>query len=277
MSAIAVSEGTVELSTGVSLAYRSVGDGPPLLLLMGTTGSMDLWGQIVPPLAANHRVVSLDHRGMGGSERGKGELSMALMAQDVAALMDALEIEQADVLGWSLGSCVAQELTLAHPERVGALVLFGTWDHVDGFQSAVFTALGAPWRTGDMDTALEALGLAFSPQFLDSPDFEEALGSMAGAFPQTPEQVAVTVEQWEADMSHDTRGRLGDIGAPVLVLVGEQDLLTPPWQGRKVADAIPGAEFHLFTGPGSSHALNLERPEEFSGVVLDFLERSPLR
>ena len=100
---------------------------------------------------------------------------------------------------------------------------------------------------------------------------------MAGAFPQTAEQVAVTVEQWEADLSHDTRGRLGDIDVPTLVIVGEQDMLTPPWQSRKVADSIPGAQFHLFTGPGSSHALNLERPAEFAGVVLEFLERSPLR
>lgn len=277
MSTTAVSGGTVEVSTGVSLAYRSAGEGPPLVLIMGTTGSMDLWGQSVSALATKHRVVTFDNRGMGGSGRGKGELSMALMAEDVAALMDALGIEQADVLGWSLGSCVAQELALAHPERIGALILFGTWDHVDGFQSAMFTALGSPWRTGDMDRALEAVGLAFSPEFLDSPDFGAALGSMAGAFPQTQDQVAVTVEQWEADMSHDTRGRLEDIDMPTLVIVGEQDMLTPPWQSRKVADAIPGAQFHLFTGPGSSHALNLERPDEFAGVVLDFLERSPLR
>jgi pimeloyl-ACP methyl ester carboxylesterase len=96
-------------------------------------------------------------------------------------------------------------------------------------------------------------------------------------FPSTPEQVAVTVEQWEADLAHDTTGRLGSITAPTLVIAGEQDLLTPSWQGRKVADAIPGAEFHLISGPGSSHAAHMERPDEFTAAVTEFLERSPLQ
>ena len=83
-------------------------------------------------------------------------------------------------------------------------------------------------------------------------------------------------EQWDADLAHDTLDRLGDIAAPTLVIAGEQDLLTPPWQGRKVAEAIPGAQWHLFTGPGSSHALGVERAEEFLPRVLDFLAEHPL-
>ena len=82
----------------------------------------------------------------------------------------------------------------------------------------------------------------------------------------------VTVEQWDADLAHDSLDRLGDITAPTLVVVGEQDLLTPPWQARAVAEAVPGARFELVTGPGSSHALHIERLEDLLRIVNSFLE-----
>ena len=82
----------------------------------------------------------------------------------------------------------------------------------------------------------------------------------------------VTVEQWDADLAHDSLDRLGDITAPTLVVVGEQDLLTPPWQARAVAEAVPGARFELVTGPGSSHALHIERLDDLLRIVNGFLE-----
>ncbi len=118
-------------------------------------------------LASRHRVVTYDLRGMGGSERGSGEISVASLAADAQGLMEALDIERAHVLGYSLGSAIAQELALAAPERVASLVLYCTWARTDGFQRAVITGLAHPWRTGDMEAALGALGIAFSPQLLD--------------------------------------------------------------------------------------------------------------
>jgi pimeloyl-ACP methyl ester carboxylesterase len=88
--------------------------------------------------------------------------------------------------------------------------------------------------------------------------------------------MAVTVEQWDADLAHDTLDRLGGIAAPTLVVVGEQDLLTPPWQAKAVADAVPGARYELVTGPGSSHGLHIERPEDLTKIVTDFLDEHPL-
>ena len=276
MSATAGVESSARIGEGVELAYRATGEGPPLLMIMGTSGSYGLWGDLVPLLAESHRVIAYDARGLGGSSRGSVRISMAQLADDALALMDALSIEQADVLGWSLGSATAQELALAAPERVASLVLYGTWARTDGFQRAVLAALSAPWRAGDLGGAFAALGLAFSPELQNSPDFEPLMESLVAFFPSTPEQIAATVEQWDADLAHDTADRLGRITAPTLVIAGEQDLLTPQWQGRKVADAIPGAEFKLMTGPGSSHAAHMERPEEFNDAVTEFLERSPL-
>jgi pimeloyl-ACP methyl ester carboxylesterase len=267
----------VPVAAGVRLNVSQTGTGEPLLLIMGTSGALGFWEPLIAPFAEVHHVIAFDNRGLGQSERGQGPLTMASMAADAAALLDALEIERAHVLGWSLGSAVAQELALAHPERVGALVLYATWGRIDGFQRAMLTALRHPWETGDMEAALTALGLAFSPELLSSPDFASMLEDFLPLFPQTEAQIRATVEQWHADEAHDTLDRLPAISAPTLVIAGEQDLITPPWQCRAVAERIPGARFELLTGPGSSHTLMMERAEEFIGMVLGFLQECPLR
>ena len=266
----------VEVATGIRMNYRRGGKGDPLLLIMGTSGSLGLWAMSEPAFAEAYEVISFDNRGMGQSERGEGELSMRLMAEDTAALLDALDIERAHVCGWSLGSAVAQELALAHPDKVGALVLYGTWGRADGFQTALIAALRHPWETGDLESALASLGLAFSPQLLDAPEFEALMEQFAPLFPSTETQIATTREQWDADLAHDTLDRLHEISAPTLVVAGEQDLLTRPSLGQAVAERIPGARYELFTGPGSSHGLAMERGEEFTALVSGFLAEHPL-
>ena len=263
--------------TGITLNYEISGEGDPLVLIMGTSGSIPLWGEIVPKLAQEYRVIAFDNRGLGGSERGGGAITVAAMAEDVSALLDALEIPRAHVMGWSLGSAVVQELALAHPEQVASAIMYATWGRCDGFQRSVLTALRLPYAVRDMDAALATAGIAFSPQLLDHPDFAKMLEPMLPAFPQNEEQMQVTTEQWDADLAHDTLDRLGGITAPTLVIVGEQDLLTPPWQARAVAEAIPDARFELVTGPGSSHGLHIERPDDLVRIVTGFLNDNKLQ
>ena len=257
--------------TGVTLNYEITGEGDPLLLVMGTSGAIGLWGELVARLSGHYRVIAYDNRGLGGSERGEGAISVASLAEDASALLEALEVPQAHVMGWSLGSAIAQELALAHPEQVASAVMYATWARADGFQRAVLSALRLPYAVRDMESALAVAGIAFSPQLLDHPDLPQMLGAMLPAFPQDDAQMQVTVEQWDADLAHDSLDRLGGITAPTLVLVGEQDLLTPPWQAKKVADAIPGAQYELVTGPGSSHGMHIERPDDLLRIVLAFL------
>jgi pimeloyl-ACP methyl ester carboxylesterase len=268
---------SVDVRTGATLTYEISGEGEPLLLIMGTSGSIGLWGGLVERLAATHQVIAFDNRGLGGSSRGEGEISVASVAEDAVALLDALDVPKAHVVGWSLGSAAAQEIALAHPDRVLSLVLYSTWGRTNGFQRSVFTALRTPYAARDMAAALGAAGLAFSPEALDAPEFAESVGAMLPAFPQDDAQMQVTVEQWDADLAHDTADRLGGITAPTLVVVGEQDLLTPPAAGRAVADAIPGARFELLTGPGSSHCLHLERLDDLVGVLGSFLAQPQLQ
>ncbi|MBN9736943.1 MULTISPECIES: alpha/beta fold hydrolase [unclassified Pseudonocardia] len=257
--------------TGVTLNYEISGSGDPLLLIMGTSGSIPLWGELSGRLAQTHQVIAFDNRGLGGSDRGAGPIDVATLAEDASGLLEALGIPRAHVLGWSLGSAVVQELALAHPEQVASAVMYATWGRCDGFQRSVLSALRLPYVHRDMESALATAGLAFSPQLLDHPDFGAMMEPMLPAFPQNEAQMQVTVEQWDADLAHDSLDRLGGITAPTLVLVGEQDLLTPPWQAKKVADAVPGARYELVTGPGSSHGMHIERPEELTKIVTGFL------
>jgi pimeloyl-ACP methyl ester carboxylesterase len=267
----------LDVSTGTRLDVVESGDraNPSLLLICGTTQHYMLWGALAAGLAENYHVISYNHRGIGDSERGTGPLSMASMAQDAAAVLDEVGVPSAHVLGWSLGTAVAQELVLAHPDKVASLVLWGTWPALDGFQACGMAALSYPWRMGDVPIAMAALGLAFSPELLNSPDFPAMMEQMLPLFPQTEAEVKVVVEQWDADLAHNTTDRLPSIDKPTLVIAGEQDLLTPPRQCQRVADLIPGAKFTLFTGPGSSHAVGLERTEEFLAEVLPFLAALP--
>jgi pimeloyl-ACP methyl ester carboxylesterase len=257
--------------TGVTLNYEISGDGEPLLLVMGTSGAIGLWGGLVARLSERYRVIAYDNRGLGGSERGEGAISVASLAEDASALLEALDVPRAHVLGWSLGSAIAQELALAHPEQVASTVMYATWGRADGFQRSVLSALRLPYAVRDMEAALAVAGIAFSPQALDDPDLEQTMAALMPAFPQDDAQMQVTVEQWDADLVHDSLDRLGGISAPTLVVVGEQDLLTPTWQAKKVADAVPGARYELLTGPGSSHALHLERLDDLLAVVEPFL------
>ena len=183
-----ITDRTIALPDGTTLHVSELGAGEPLVLICGTTQPHQLWAPLLPALAAHYRVITYDHRGIGTSTRGDGEISMASLADDLAALLGELGVDRAHVLGWSLGSTVAQELALRHPRRVAGLVLAGTWGRTDAFQASVFAGLGHPWRTGHRDIALGALGIAFSPELLNSPQFPVMMGQLEPLFASTPGQ-----------------------------------------------------------------------------------------
>lgn len=268
-----------EIAPGFCLSFDDVGEreADALVLITGAGSAKEGWGPMVPAFSPHLRVISFDCRGLGESDPGPEPLSMGRVADDVAAVLDRLDIGRAHVLGWSFGSAVAQQFALRHPERLAALVLWSTWARTDGYLRAVFTGLRYPFAMGDIETAVTVLGTVFSPELLDSPEFAVLVEQLVPAMPRTAPQIRATVEQWDGALAHDTSRELGRVGAPVLVVAGEQDVLAPPRYGRSVADLLPRARFELFTGPGSSHALGLERLAEFAPMVLSFLAEHPIR
>jgi pimeloyl-ACP methyl ester carboxylesterase len=254
---------------GVDLAYDDSGDGPPLLLLHAGIADRSLWDDVTPMLAEHFRVVAPDLRGFGETSLPDGPF---VYAADAAALLDALGIERAHVVGVSLGGHVGLDLALARPELVDRLVLLGAgidgWRH-DPALVASWDEEGAAFERGDLDE----VAWINVRTWLDGPTRGEA---------DVPKALRRRVfEMQRAALDHENpaaeggwltpsrRQRLGDVVQPTLVLVGELDQRDFRRIARLLADEIPGAQLHEL--PGVAHLPPLERPEAFARVLLGFL------
>lgn len=264
--------GTVH-ANGQELYYEVHGDGPPLVLVMGIGYDSSLWTlQQVPELSTRFCVVLLDNRDAGRSSRSEHPYAIADMADDVAGLLDALDIRRTHLLGLSMGAMIGVEFALRHPDRLDRLVLTGpaaapARSAVDPI--SVWNWVKANDPSGELFGAQQFTWL-FSHAFLRN---AQAVQETAALLASNPHPVGpdAYARQARAYLHFDALDRLGDIVAPTLVVVGEQDLLTPPWVAREVADGIPGARFELVTGDGSSHVLPLERGADVNRLVTDFL------
>lgn len=264
--------GTVR-TNGQELFYEIHGDGPPLVLVMGIGYDSSLWTlQQVPALSARFRVVLLDNRDAGRSSRAHQPYTIAEMADDVAGVLDALDIPRTHLLGLSMGSMIGMEFALRHADRLDRLVLAGPG--AAPARSAVDAISIWNWVKAN-DPSAEVFGgqqltWLFSSAFLRN---QQAVRETVGLLASNPNPVEPSAydRQAQAYLRFDALDRLGGIKAPTLVIVGEQDLLTPPWIAREVADGIPGARFEIVTGDGASHVLPLERPDDFNQLVMNFL------
>ena len=266
------STGTIA-SNGQELYYEIHGEGEPLILVMGIGYDSSLWNlQQVPMLSKQFKVVIFDNRDVGRSSRASRQYSISDMADDVAGLLDGLDIPRAHLLGLSMGGMIVQEFALRHPERVDRLVLSGAGGAP---ARTAFDPIGVWAWTKSHDGSGEAFAAQqfvwlFSTSFLrNEAAVKQTLDLLASnPNPVTPDAYA---RQASAYLQHDMLDRLSGIQAPTLVVGGEQDLLTPPWILQEVAAAIPGAEFQMVRGDGASHLLPLERPAEFNQLVASFL------
>jgi pimeloyl-ACP methyl ester carboxylesterase len=264
--------GTVA-ANGQELYYEIHGQGPPLVLVMGIGYDSSLWTlQQVPVLSTCFRVIILDNRDVGRSSTVSHPYTIADMADDLAGLVDALGIERTHVLGLSMGAMIAQEFALRHANRLDRLVLTGSGaaparSAVDPI--SVWSWVKANDATGEVFGGQQLTSL-FSTAFLRNREAVLQTSALLAAnpYPMTPEAYQ---RQAQAYLNFDSLDRLGGIMAPTLVIVGEQDLVTPPWIAREVADAIVGARFEVIRGAGSSHVVPIERPDEFNQLVSNFL------
>ncbi len=264
--------GTVQ-ANGQQLYYEIHGDGPPLVLVMGIGYDSSLWTLAqVPALSTRFRVVLVDNRDAGRSSKASHPYRIADMADDLAGLLDALGIAQSHLLGLSMGGMIALEFALRHADRLDRLVLTGTGAAparaaVDPIR--IWSWVKANDATGEVFGGQQFVSL-FSTSFLRN---HQAVRDTADLLASNPYPMTPQAYQRQADAygQFDALDRLGAITAPTLVVVGEQDLLTPPWIAREVAAAIPGARFEVIRGDGTSHVVPIERPDDFNRLVSAFL------
>jgi len=259
----------------LELSFETDGAGEPLLLVMGLGGDHHGWDLVRRDLARRHRLVLLDNRDAGASDAARGPYGTGEMATDALGVMDHLGIERFHVAGASMGGAIAQHLALQAPTRVATMTLVSTWGRTDAFLRAVF----ASWRRMAEKLAPEDLLAALAPwaftyRFLESPApevvaLQAALRERGGL-----QSVPAYQRQVDACLGHDTQALLPILRTPTLVLVGEDDILTPPRYGRGVAATLARAE--VVVVPASGHACFLETPKAVTERLLRFLSRHPI-
>jgi pimeloyl-ACP methyl ester carboxylesterase len=254
----------------IELAYEIDGTGEPLLLLMGLGGDRQAWDLVRPDLARRHRLVLLDNRDAGESAEACGPYGLADMAADALALMDHLGIERFHLAGASMGGAIAQHLALLAPTRVATLTLIGTWGRTDAFLRTILAGWRLMVERLSPEQFLAALApWAFTYRFLEAPSPEVVALQTAARERGLLTSVAAYQRQVDACLAHDTLALLPLLRTPSLVLVGEDDILTPPRYGRALAAALGDAQVVIV--PATGHACFLETPKAVADRMLRFL------
>ncbi len=251
----------------IELDCERSGSGPPLLAIMGMSGTALHWGEpFLAALREDFEVIAYDHRGVGASSRLEGEISIAQLAEDAAGLLAALELDSVHVLGISMGGMVAQELALAHPERVRTLTLGCTYCGGEGSAQATPEAmrhLSEAIRSGDRERAIRA-SWEINVSARKAAD-EDAYADFLAIAQRRAVALAVSMAQAQAIFGHDTSKRLAQLQMPILVIHGTEDQLLPVANGRMIAELVPGARLEIFDGVG--HLFFWERPAESAQLI----------
>lgn len=235
---------------GARIWYTTYGSGSPVILLHGGLGHSGNWGYQVPALVSSgHRAVLIDSRGHGRSTRDSRPYMYELMASDVLAVMDALHLEKATLVGWSDGACIALILAMQAPARVAGVFYFACNMDPSGVREI------APSPTLDRCFSRHAKDYA---QLSATPD-------QFNAFVAAVTQMMKTQPNYFA---HDFAG----ISVPVAIVQGEHEEFIKREHSEYIARSIPGAE--LIVLPGVSHFAPLQRPEQFNSAVLAFLGKA---
>ena len=257
---------------GARIHYEVHGSGEPVLLIMGLGSNARGWHRTIPWLAERYRAIAFDNRGTGRSDVPEGAYSMAQMAADAAAVLDAAGHDAAHILGASLGGMIAQRFALTYPQRLRSLVLFCTTPGGAHAARATDEVTAAMLEGGDDPAAVYRRNAWFLYGEDTRTNHPERIEEDIEQRTQIPTQPTGYFGQLQAAMAHDSWSELGAIAAPTLVVHGDADLLIPTANGKLLAGAIPKAELLLVRGAG--HMLQSEGGDDMRQAVLAFLARA---
>jgi pimeloyl-ACP methyl ester carboxylesterase len=250
--------------------YELDEDGAPVVLLAGLTCDHLAWAPQLPALrAAGFRCLAFDNRDVGQTDASNGAYTIRDFARDTLGLMDALEIDAAHIVGASMGGMIAQELALASPHRVLSLTLTCTTATTDAALGDILRA----WRTlrgpaSPLEFTATVAPWLMTYRFLQNVDSVQAFLQTVRDNP-FPQDAARFARQCDAILSHDAAERLHALAVPTHVIVGAEDILTPPRYSQALAALIPNAR--LTEVPRAGHGLFWENVPEFNAAVAGFL------
>jgi len=258
---------------GANLYYEFHGpeNAPVLVLNNGIImNAATSWVYQTKTLSKQYRLLQYDCRGQGQSDHPESPYSMDKHADDLSALMAALDIETAHIAGISYGGEVAQAFVLKHPDKVRSLILMDTVSEIGAELRSIIQSWVDALKTGDALAFFNAtVPWNFSPEWIaaNTPILEDAKKRY------TLLDFPAIIRLCEAFFEVDFTERLGEIQAPTCIMVGEKDLLKGTRYAEILKKNIPHAEYHVLMGTG--HASCWERPQEFNSVLLGFLAKQP--
>jgi 3-oxoadipate enol-lactonase len=256
-------------ANGIEINYVIEGEGPVVTMSHSLACNLAMWDEQARALQGRYRVLRFDTRGHGQTSAPAGAYTLEQMADDLYALLGGLGITETHVVGLSMGGMIGQVFTLAHPGMVKSLVLCDTTSRYPAAAAPVWQERIRTVLAKGMEPIVEpTLERWFTAPFrARRQDLMERVGAMIRATPP-----AGYIGCCHALPKIDVTDRLKDLHCPALVIVGEEDAGTPVEMAREIHAALPGAELAILRS--ASHLSNMEQPEEFTRVLLRFLDKA---
>lgn len=259
-------------SDGIRLHYEVIGrhGAPAVLLIQGLGADKHGWDMQRLALALQYRVIALDNRGAGRSDKPFGHYNLEQMANDAIAVLDHAGIETAHVVGASMGGAISQIIGLRHPERVNSLTLACTACRNHPWRRELLNS----WATTATERGMGAMAGEAARWVIGPRSFRRLLPAFGWLGPLAMGRTShAFVAQVKAilDVDESVAEQLEQVDIPTLVMVGNQDILTPRGDSEEIADRMPNAELVVISG--AAHGFMVEHASTFNKVLLEFLGR----
>ena len=242
----------------------------PVLMIQGLGADKHGWDMQRYPLALKYRVIALDNRGAGRSDKPFGHYSLEQMADDAIAVLDAVGVERAHIVGASMGGAISQIIGLKYPERVWSLTLACTACRNHPWRRELL----ASWATTATERGVGEMTKQAARWVIGPRSFRRIVPAFGWLGPlargRTPHAFVSQVRAI-LDVDDTVADQLCEVTAPTLVLVGNQDILTPRGDSEELADRLPNAELVVISG--AAHGFMVEHASTFNKVLGEFLER----
>lgn len=257
---------------GTRLHYEVLGrsNATPVLMIQGLGADKHGWNMQRIPLALHYRVIALDNRGAGRSDKPFGHYSLEQMAADAIAVLDAVGVEKAHIVGASMGGAISQIIGLKYPERVLSLTLACTACRNHPWRRELL----AGWATTATERGVGVMTKEAARWVIGPRSFRRIVPAFGWLGPLAMGRTShAFVSQVRAilDVDDTVADQLGEVTAPTLVLVGNQDILTPRGDSEEIAERMPNAELVVISG--AAHGFMVEHASTFNKVLLEFLGR----
>ncbi len=252
---------------GININYTIAGHGKPLVMITGLGIDQSTWKPQVSAFKEHYQVITFDNRGVGKSDKPEGPYSPRMMAEDTVQLMDFLKIEKANILGYSMGGLIAQEIAINYPERITKLVLGSTWccqdDGANGVTPNLLEAAKLPPRQG-FNRLIDSCFNRLFYRFIIVPFIKFQARRMKEA------EIKGLERQVECIKGYDSLDRLPLIKAPTLIVTGTKDRVIKHESSDTISQKIPDAR--LVKIKNGSHVVCMEKSKVFNKEVLEFLQ-----